>query len=116
MSIFMGFNNSLLFPGQGQWEMRSNTISFPKYQTEHFENWLCNVCSFSLSKLKENLNINEAANFLVKHIIASENDILKSVVPDTISPQLNSDKEMTCSACFKPWEEVVTMYGSSIGL
>ncbi|XP_067289136.1 ras-related protein Rab-38b [Pseudorasbora parva] len=51
---------------------------------------------------KENLNINEAANFLVKHIIASENDILKSVVPDTISPQLKSDKEMTCSACFKP--------------
>ncbi|XP_056103721.1 ras-related protein Rab-38b isoform X1 [Rhinichthys klamathensis goyatoka] len=51
---------------------------------------------------KENLNINDAANFLVKHIIASENDILKSVVPDTISPQLNSGKEMTCSACFKP--------------
>lgn len=99
--------------------MRSNTISFPKYQTEHFKNWLSkkfHVCSFSLSKFKENLNINEAANFLVKHIIASENDILKSVVPDTISPQLNSDKEMTCSACFKPWEEVATMYGSSIGL
>lgn len=75
-----------------------------------------NVCSFSLSKCKENLNITEASNFLVKHIIASENDILKSVVPDTISPQLNSDKEMTCSACFKPWEEVATKYGSSIGL
>ncbi|XP_051542102.1 ras-related protein Rab-38-like [Myxocyprinus asiaticus] len=51
---------------------------------------------------KENININEASNFLVKHIIASEHDILKSVVPDTISPQLNSTKEMTCSACFKP--------------
>ncbi|XP_060765388.1 ras-related protein Rab-38b [Neoarius graeffei] len=51
---------------------------------------------------KENLNINEAANFLVKHIIASENDILKSVVPDTISPQLTTTTKMSCSACFKP--------------
>nr|XP_055064760.1 ras-related protein Rab-38b [Misgurnus anguillicaudatus] len=50
---------------------------------------------------KENININEAANFLVKHIMASENDILKSVVPDTISPQLSSTKELPCSACFK---------------
>ncbi len=45
----------------------------------------------------------------MKHIIASENDILKSVVPDTISPQLHSDKEMTCSACFKPWEKVAAV-------
>ncbi|KAF4082051.1 hypothetical protein AMELA_G00147290 [Ameiurus melas] len=51
---------------------------------------------------KENLNINEAANFLVKHIIASENDILKSVVPDTISPQLTTTTKMSCAACFKP--------------
>ncbi|KAK3521781.1 hypothetical protein QTP70_018311 [Hemibagrus guttatus] len=51
---------------------------------------------------KENLNINEAANFLVKHIIASENDILKSVVPDTVSPQLTTTTKMSCSACFKP--------------
>ncbi|XP_066507622.1 ras-related protein Rab-38b [Hoplias malabaricus] len=51
---------------------------------------------------KDNININEAANFLVKHIIASENDILRSVVPDTISPQLTPTKEISCSACFKP--------------
>ncbi|MCI4388247.1 hypothetical protein PGIGA_G00083300 [Pangasianodon gigas] len=51
---------------------------------------------------KENLNINEAANFLVKHIIASENDILKSVVPDTISPQLTATTKTSCSACFRP--------------
>ncbi|KAB5543497.1 hypothetical protein PHYPO_G00079870 [Pangasianodon hypophthalmus] len=51
---------------------------------------------------KENLNINEAANFLVKHIIASENDILKSVVPDTISPQLTTTTKTSCSACFRP--------------
>lgn len=52
--------------------------------------------------VQENLNINEAANFLVKHIIASENDILKSAVPDTISPQLTTNTKMSCSACFKP--------------
>ncbi|KAM9455280.1 ras-related protein Rab-38b [Clarias gariepinus] len=51
---------------------------------------------------KENVNINEAANYLVKHIIASENDILKSVVPDSISPQLTTTTKMSCSACFKP--------------
>ncbi|KAG7484347.1 ras-related protein Rab-38 [Megalops cyprinoides] len=50
---------------------------------------------------KDNINIDQAANCLVKYIIASENDILKSVVPDTISPQLNSAKNSTCSACFK---------------
>ncbi|KAK1800169.1 hypothetical protein P4O66_000223 [Electrophorus voltai] len=51
---------------------------------------------------KENININEAANFLVKHIIASESDILKSVTPDTISPQLTPTNEMSCFGCFKP--------------
>ncbi|XP_076876216.1 ras-related protein Rab-38b [Brachyhypopomus gauderio] len=50
---------------------------------------------------KENININEAANLLVKHIIARESDILRSVVPDTISPQLTSANEMSCSGCFK---------------
>ncbi|KAJ8276679.1 hypothetical protein COCON_G00084310 [Conger conger] len=49
---------------------------------------------------KENINIDKAANCLVKYIIANENDILKSVVPDTISPQLNSRRDGTCSACF----------------
>ncbi|CAL8277514.1 unnamed protein product [Arctogadus glacialis] len=51
---------------------------------------------------KDNTNINEAANFLVKHIMATEHDILKSVVPDTISPQLGSQSESLCSGCFKP--------------
>ncbi|XP_042621002.1 ras-related protein Rab-38-like [Cyprinus carpio] len=74
----------------------NNSLKMDQYCKENgFVGW------FETSA-KENININEAANFLVKHIIASENDILKSVVPDTISPQLNSDKEMTCSACFKP--------------
>ena len=52
------------------------------------------------SLFQDNLNIGEAANFLVKHIMATENDILKSVVPDTISPQLDSNRE-SCSGCFK---------------
>uniref|UniRef100_A0A8C2JB67 Ras-related protein Rab n=1 Tax=Cyprinus carpio TaxID=7962 RepID=A0A8C2JB67_CYPCA len=74
----------------------NNSLKMDQYCKENgFVGW------FETSA-KENVNINEAANFLVKHIIASENDILKSVVPDTISPQLHSDKEMTCSACFKP--------------
>lgn len=48
---------------------------------------------------KENTNIDRAANCLVKYIIASENDILKSVVPDSISLQLNSRRNSNCSAC-----------------
>ncbi|XP_004076264.1 ras-related protein Rab-38 [Oryzias latipes] len=50
---------------------------------------------------KDNLNLKEAANFLIKHMMATENDILKSVVPDTISPHLNPGREMSCSGCFK---------------
>ncbi|XP_059395352.1 ras-related protein Rab-38-like [Carassius carassius] len=76
--------------------LTDNSLKMDQYCKENgFVGW------FETSA-KENVNINEAANFLVKHIIASENDILKSVVPDTISPQLHSDKEMTCSTCFKP--------------
>ncbi|XP_026116698.1 ras-related protein Rab-38-like [Carassius auratus] len=76
--------------------LSNNSLKMDQYCKENgFVGW------FETSA-KENININEAANFLVKRIIASENDILKSVVPDTISPQLNSDKELTCSACFKP--------------
>lgn len=33
--------------------------------------------------------------------MATESDILKSVVPDTISPSFDSDREASCSACFK---------------
>ncbi|CAB1316944.1 unnamed protein product [Coregonus sp. 'balchen'] len=55
-----------------------------------------------LTNKEENTNINEAANFLVKHIMATENDILKSVIPDTISPKLDDSQPGTCSACYKP--------------
>lgn len=50
---------------------------------------------------QENINIDEAANCLVKHIIASEKDMLQSEVPDTVTPQLEKDKGGTCSSCFR---------------
>ncbi|KAG7261124.1 hypothetical protein CRUP_004312, partial [Coryphaenoides rupestris] len=49
----------------------------------------------------ENINIDEAANCLVKHIIASENDMLQSEDADTISPQLEKSGGGTCSSCFR---------------
>ncbi|XP_018590307.1 ras-related protein Rab-38b isoform X2 [Scleropages formosus] len=50
---------------------------------------------------KDNINIDEAADCLVKHIITNENDIQKSVILDTISPRLGPLKDTTCSGCFK---------------
>ncbi len=58
--------------------------------------------SLSLS-LQENINIDEAAHCLVKHIIANENDLLQSEVTDIISPQQESSRRGTCSACFRSW-------------
>ncbi|XP_029957674.1 ras-related protein Rab-38b [Salarias fasciatus] len=76
-------------------ELTSNGIKMDQFCKDHgFVGW------FETSA-KDNLNISEAANFLVKHIMATENDILKSVVPDTISPQLDSSRQMSCSGCLK---------------
>ncbi|XP_061775254.1 ras-related protein Rab-38 isoform X2 [Nerophis ophidion] len=50
---------------------------------------------------KENINIDEAANCLVKHIISSEKDMFQSEVPDTVSPQLETERGGTCSSCFR---------------
>ncbi|XP_032389148.1 ras-related protein Rab-38b [Etheostoma spectabile] len=76
-------------------ELINNSIKMNQFCKDHgFLGW------FETSA-KDNLNIGEAANFLVKHIMATENDILKSVVPDTISPQLDSNRQMSCSGCFK---------------
>ncbi|KAI3373703.1 hypothetical protein L3Q82_022290 [Scortum barcoo] len=76
-------------------ELTNNGIKMDQFCKDHgFVGW------FETSA-KDNLNIAEAANFLVKHIMATENDILKSVVPDTISPQLDSNRQMSCSGCFK---------------
>ncbi|XP_034744957.1 ras-related protein Rab-38 [Etheostoma cragini] len=76
-------------------ELINNGIKMNQFCKDHgFLGW------FETSA-KDNLNIGEAANFLVKHIMATENDILKSVVPDTISPQLDSNRQMSCSGCSK---------------
>ncbi|KAG8007975.1 Ras-related protein Rab-38 [Nibea albiflora] len=76
-------------------ELANNGIKMDQFCKDHgFVGWF-------QTSAKDNLNINEAANFLVKHIMATENDILKSVVPDTISPQLDSKRQMSCSGCFK---------------
>ncbi len=62
------------------------------------------VITLSLSlSLQENINIDEAAHCLVKHIIANENDLLQSEVTDTISPQQESSRRGTCSVCFRSW-------------
>uniref|UniRef100_A0A3Q3VYE7 Ras-related protein Rab n=1 Tax=Mola mola TaxID=94237 RepID=A0A3Q3VYE7_MOLML len=76
-------------------ELTNNAIKMDQFCMDHgFVGW------FETSA-KDNLNISEAANFLVKHIMATESDILKSVIPDTISPQLNSNSQASCSGCFK---------------
>ncbi|CAJ1063897.1 ras-related protein Rab-38 [Xyrichtys novacula] len=76
-------------------ELISNGIKMDQFCKDHgFVGW------FETSA-KDNLNIGEAANFLVKHIIATENEILKSVIPDTISPQYDNHRQSSCSGCFK---------------
>lgn len=34
-------------------------------------------------------------------MMATENDILKSVIPDAVSPQLDAHGDSSCSGCFK---------------
>ncbi|XP_059502544.1 ras-related protein Rab-38 isoform X2 [Stegostoma tigrinum] len=59
------------------------------------------VCCFETSA-KENVNIDEAARCLVKHIMASENDLAQSVGSDVVTPALNSFRSnSSCSSCLK---------------
>ncbi|KAJ7997547.1 hypothetical protein DPEC_G00230140 [Dallia pectoralis] len=81
---------------QGREVLTNNNIKMDQFCKDNgFAGW------FETSA-KDNTNINEAANFLVKHIMATENDILKSEIPDTISPHLDDTQPKTCSGCFKP--------------
>ncbi|KAG7516042.1 ras-related protein Rab-38-like [Solea senegalensis] len=76
-------------------ELTNNGIKMDQFCKDHgFVGW------FETSA-KDNLNISDAANLLVKHIMATENDVLKSIVPDTVSPQLDSDRQSSCSGCSK---------------
>ncbi|KAG7478612.1 hypothetical protein JOB18_004126 [Solea senegalensis] len=80
---------------QGRDVLTNNGIKMEQFcQDNGFVGW------FETSA-KENINIDEAANCLVKHIIASEKDMLQSEVPDTVTPQLEKDKGGTCSSCFR---------------
>ncbi|XP_016098024.1 ras-related protein Rab-38-like isoform X2 [Sinocyclocheilus grahami] len=80
---------------QGRDVLTNNGIKMEQFCQENgFVGW------FETSA-KENINIDEAAHCLVKHIIANENDLLQSEVAETISPQQESSRGGTCSACFR---------------
>ncbi|KAJ8280430.1 hypothetical protein GJAV_G00054470 [Gymnothorax javanicus] len=80
---------------QGRDVLMNNGIEMDQFCKENgFVGW------FETSA-KENINIDEAADCLVKHVIANEKDILQSKISDTISPELNSSRNGTCSTCFK---------------
>ncbi|XP_048836876.1 ras-related protein Rab-38 [Brienomyrus brachyistius] len=50
---------------------------------------------------KENINIDEAAGCLVKHIIANEKDILRSEERDAVKPLQEAQTSSSCSGCFR---------------
>ncbi|XP_034034219.1 ras-related protein Rab-38 [Thalassophryne amazonica] len=76
-------------------EITNNGIHMDQFCKDHgFIGW------FETSA-KDNLNICEAAHFLVKHIMSTEYDIQKSVIPDTVSPKFEPSRQTSCSGCFK---------------
>ncbi|XP_053703177.1 metabotropic glutamate receptor 5-like isoform X1 [Synchiropus splendidus] len=76
-------------------ELTSNGLKMEQFCKEHgFVGW------FETSA-KDNLNISEAANFLVQHIMARESHILRSAAPDTVSLQPHSAAPSSCASCFK---------------
>ncbi|XP_032075067.1 ras-related protein Rab-38 isoform X2 [Thamnophis elegans] len=50
---------------------------------------------------KDNINIEEAARCLVKHIISSDSQPVHPIKPDVVNPHLNPSKRHPCSACFR---------------
>ncbi|XP_034270776.1 ras-related protein Rab-38 [Pantherophis guttatus] len=50
---------------------------------------------------KDNINIEEAARCLVKHIISSNSEPGQPIKPDVINLHLNPSKRHPCSACFR---------------
>ncbi|KAM9788282.1 ras-related protein Rab-38b [Neosynchiropus ocellatus] len=76
-------------------ELTSNGIQMDQFCKDHgFVGW------FETSA-KDNLNISQAANFLVQHIMARESDILRTAAPNTVSLQTHSSADSSCSSCFK---------------
>uniref|UniRef100_A0A8C5QGR8 Ras-related protein Rab n=1 Tax=Leptobrachium leishanense TaxID=445787 RepID=A0A8C5QGR8_9ANUR len=80
---------------QGKDGLKNNYLRLDQFCKENgFVGW------FETSA-KENINIDEASRCLVKHIIASESDLMQPVESDVVKPQMNSSKIANCSACFK---------------
>ncbi|XP_032075066.1 ras-related protein Rab-38 isoform X1 [Thamnophis elegans] len=50
---------------------------------------------------QDNINIEEAARCLVKHIISSDSQPVHPIKPDVVNPHLNPSKRHPCSACFR---------------
>ncbi|XP_034166648.2 ras-related protein Rab-38 [Pangasianodon hypophthalmus] len=51
---------------------------------------------------KEDINIDEAVTCLVRHIMASETELLQREVMDIVSPKLDSGRSPPCSSCLRP--------------
>ncbi|XP_053561048.1 ras-related protein Rab-38 [Bombina bombina] len=80
---------------QGKDGLQNNGTKMDQFCKEHgFVGWY-------ETSAKENINIDEASRCLVKHIIASESDLMQPSESDVVKPQINSSKIPSCSACFK---------------
>lgn len=76
-------------------ELTSNGIKMDQFCRDHgFVGW------FETSA-KDNLNISEAADYLVQHIMARESDLLRAAAPDTVSLQTPARPDTSCSGCFR---------------
>nr|XP_051682895.1 ras-related protein Rab-38-like [Oryctolagus cuniculus] len=75
--------------------LMNNGLKMDQFCKEHgFVGW------FETSA-KENINIDEASRYLVKHILANECDLMESIEPDVVKPHLTSPKVVSCSSCAK---------------
>ncbi|XP_066522706.1 ras-related protein Rab-38 isoform X1 [Hoplias malabaricus] len=73
----------------------NNVLKMEQFCQEHgFITWF-------QTSAKENVNIDEAADCLVKHILANETELTKAQVPDTVSPNLDEGRGSSCSGCLR---------------
>ncbi|KAG9265277.1 ras-related protein Rab-38 [Astyanax mexicanus] len=80
---------------QGSDVLTNNGIQMERFCRENgFLGW------FETSA-KENINIDEAADCLVKHILANESDLIQAEVRDIVSPKMDSRRVSSCSGCFR---------------
>ncbi|XP_072528191.1 ras-related protein Rab-38 [Salminus brasiliensis] len=80
---------------QGSDVLTNNGIQMDRFCRENgFLGW------FETSA-KENINIDEAADCLVKHILANESDQIQTEVRGIVSPKLDSRRGSSCPGCFR---------------